>query len=173
MYSYFVIHSSLLMIHCFHTKWLWFQYLTDAYDWCFIVNHHQTFLLILCFKLIVADRSKCLFPETCYICHVKINYVGLQNIEECRAAVQVYRALSSPAYLFHGGVEDPILEAFVISDFLEKRKRIDPAYRVSVTLLDLLWISVNRGRNYLLFKKGGKTIVLLRLVNLMLIFWTK
>ena len=43
--------------------------------------------------------------------------------------LEIYRALASPAFIFELS-EDPVLEAFKISEKMQEMKDLDPAFKV-------------------------------------------
>ena len=51
-------------------------------------------------------------------------------LERSRSAIEVFKALASPAFILHAAIHDPILEAFQLSDLMEDRATADPAFCV-------------------------------------------
>ena len=69
--------------------------------------------------------------KECCICKPHEGFKNRQYLHETRKLLDIYRALSSSAYLLQCGVSDPILESFRICRRIENLKEEYPAYQVS------------------------------------------
>ena len=79
--------------------------------------------------------------------------MGRRVLERSRSAIEVFKALASPAFILRAAINDPILEAFQLSDLMELRATADPAFCVSHFTYMSLWFSKPSGQLYL--RSGG------------------
>ena len=85
-------------------------------------------ILYTCFSL-----APCPFEEgRCEICSERKVFKSKRNLEDSKRLLEIYKALSSPAYIFLSGVKDPILEAFYLSKEMCQMQEEDPSFKVNL-----------------------------------------
>ena len=94
------------------------------------------------FNIFPADKCD---KVECFICSERKTFMGRRVLERSRSAIEVFKALASPAFILHAAIHDPILEAFQLSDLMEARATADPAFCVSHRKQRILkrWFSLN------------------------------
>ena len=87
--------------------------------------------------------EKCPFPpDSCDICVLRSSYERVYDMDQSKQLLEIYDALSCPAYLFTQTVVndkteltdmdlvDPITEAFKLSEEMQLMQTTDPSFKV-------------------------------------------
>ena len=81
---------------------------------------------------IILVKSCPLKKKGCEICQHRPAAESQSIIEVSKRKLEIYKALSSPAYILQSEVKDPILEAFTLSNKLKKMQKKDPSFKASI-----------------------------------------
>ena len=66
----------------------------------------------------------------CELCNAQEMFLSAcRSVEDSMRLLEIYRALASPAFIF-STTEDPVLEAFKISEQMNYMQTEDPAFKV-------------------------------------------
>ena len=88
----------------------------------------------ICIKrvTIILVKSCPLEKKGCEICQHGPSAESQSIIEVSKRKLEIYKALSSPAYILQSEVKDPILEAFSLSNTMKKMQKMDPSFKASL-----------------------------------------
>lgn len=57
-------------------------------------------------------------------------FKGVRTMEQSEELLEIYRALSSPAYMWKTDLDDPVFEAFNLSGEMDRLKEEDMPFKV-------------------------------------------
>ena len=76
-------------------------------------------------------HKECKTPH-CDICRERKRFKSNRDIEDSKYLVAMFETISSPNYILHAGVDDPVLEAFEICEELKRLASEDATFKVTL-----------------------------------------
>ena len=70
-------------------------------------------------------------PDDCEICRERRIFKTKRQVEESKRLIEIYKALSSPTFIFNSDLDDPVLEAFHLSREMSNLAIEDAPFKVS------------------------------------------
>ena len=94
----------------------------------------------LCFLELSPISVTCPFgghQERCEVCMERKVFKSKRRVEESRRLIEIYKALSSPSYILNEAKEDPLLEAFKLSQEMKNLAMEDAPFKVHYIVRNL------------------------------------